>query len=192
MLWSRCRIALAQFAALNVLRMTVALPSTLTPETSSFQQPNSSLLNPATIDCSPRYLAPSLSDCRETVRLLPTGGKVLDFWDTQQPPKHGEPSPQSWQWPGGECHLGLHFPQDPTTLRDYASWNHIRKQADALLKACVRNLRQGGQIRVGTFGSLQLTVFQESPDWLAANRTVLGVGSGTSGVEAGTGGVDTD
>ena len=183
LLWPRCRLTLALLALLSLLCMTVALPPEPRPEIRSSPLANSSLSNPVTIQCSPRYLSPPLSDCHETLRLIPLGRKVLDFWDTQQPPGHGELTPQSWQWPGGECHLGLHFPQNPTTLRDYSSWDHIRRQAGHLFDECVRDLRQGGDIKVGTLGSLQLTVFQESPNGVTGNRTGVGVGPGTGGVD---------
>lgn len=179
-LWSRCSNVLVLLAPLHLLCMTVALPSEPKPEIRSSPQANSSLSNPVTIECSPRYLSPPISDCVETVRLIPLGRKVLDFWDTQQPPRQGEETPQSWQWPGGECHLGLHFPQQPTTLRDYSSWDNIRRQAGHLLDKCVRDLRQGGDIKVGVLGSLQLTVFQESS--ITGNWTGVGVGPGTGGV----------
>ena len=183
LLWPRCRLALALLALLNLLCLTVAHPSEPRPKIRLSPPANSSLSNPATINCSPRYLSPPLSDCRETVRLIPLGRKLLDFWDTLQPPRHGELTPQSWRWPGGECRLGLHFPQNPTTLRDYSSWDNIRTQAGALLDECVRDLRQGGDIKVGVFGSLQLTVFQESFSGVIGNSTGVGVGAGTNIVE---------
>lgn len=179
----RCRIVLVLLAPLHLLCMTVALPSSSRPEIRALPPANSSLSNPATIQCSPRYLSPPLSDCRDTVRLMPLGRKVLDFWDTQEPPRHGERTPQSWQWPRGECQIGLHFPQNPTTLRDWSSWDNIRRQAGALVDECVRDLRQGGDIKVGVLGSLQLTVFQEVLNPVTGNQTGVGVGPGTSGVE---------